>query len=166
MTSKLIVAALLLSSVPLAGCDRPASHADGTAAPADTAAAAAAVDEAEAGMLAAFKAKDAARLSSYYAPDAIVATPGRLVKGAPAIAKANAEDIADPAFALTFANDKTDVASSGDFAYTSGTFSVSYTNPGTKAVDKVAGTYVTVFRKQPDGSWKVVADIATPGAPS
>ncbi len=168
MTHKLFVAALLVSSLPLAACDRPAGDADRSAAradSADTAAVVAAVNEAEAGMLAAFQAKDAARLTAYYAPDAIVATPGRVVKGSAAIAKATAEDLADPAFALTFANEKTDVASSGDLAYTSGSFSVSYTNPGTKAVDKAGGPYVTVFRKLAVGWWEVGADVARPGAP-
>lgn len=77
-----------------------------------------------------------------------------------------ADDLGDSGFTLTFANEKTDVASSGDVAYTSGTYNVSYTSPQTKKVEKGSGTYVTVFRKQADGSWKEVADIATPGTPS
>lgn len=165
MTKKLFLATLLLSSLPLSACTKPAGQADGAAAVANTDAAAAAVKNVEAEMLAAFQAKDAAKLSSHYSSDAILAVPGRTVKGTEAITKANTEDLADPAFALTFANDKTDVASSGDLAYTSGTYSMNYTDPATKAVIKGAGTYVTVFRKQADGSWKAVADIATPGAP-
>jgi uncharacterized protein (TIGR02246 family) len=165
MTKKLFVATLLLSSLPLSACNKPAGQAGGNAAIANTDAAAAAVKNVEAEMLAAFQAKDAAKLSSHYASDAILAIPGRTVKGTEAITKANTDDLADPAFSLSFINDKTDVAASGDLAYTSGTFNVSYTDPKTKAVVKGAGTYVTVFRKQADGSWKAVADIATPGAP-
>ena len=165
MTKKLFLATLLLSSLPLSACTKPAAQADGAAAAVNTDAAAAAVKAVEAEMLAAFQAKDAAKLTSHYAPDAMLAVPGRTVKGTEALTKANAEDLADPAFALTFANDKTDVAASGDLAYTSGTYSVTYTDSATKKVVKGAGTYVTVYRKQADGSWKAVADIATPGAP-
>lgn len=166
MTKKLFVATLLLSSLPLSACSRPADRADGAAAQTSTDEAAAAIKNVEAEMLAAIQAKDAAKVSSYYASDAIFAMPGRTVKGTEAIKKAMTDDLGDPGFTLTFANEKTDVASSGDLAYTSGTFNVSYTNPQTKQIDKVAGTYVTVFRKQGDGSWKAVADIATPSAPS
>ena len=165
MTRTIFTAALLLSSLPLAACDRPAANTDAAGTEANSAATAAAVEEAEAGMLAAFQAKDAAKLGSYYAADAVFATPGRTVRGTEAINKALAEDLADPGFALTFASDKTDVAASGDLAYTSGTYNVSFTNPETKQVEKHAGPYVTVFRKQADGSWKAVADVATPGAP-
>ncbi|WP_309661486.1 SgcJ/EcaC family oxidoreductase [Sphingomonas sp.] len=166
MTKTLFLATFLLSSLPLAACNKPASQADGTAATATAAAtAAAAVKAVEAEMLAAFATKDAAKLISQYASDAVLALPGRTVKGTEEITKAYTQDLADPAFSLAFVNDKTDVAASADLAYTSGTFNVSSTNPQTKAVEKVAGTYVTVFRKQADGSWKAVADIATPGAP-
>jgi uncharacterized protein (TIGR02246 family) len=164
MTKKLFLATLLLSSLPLSACMKPAGQAEGNAAAASTDAAAA-VKAVEGEMLAAFQAKDAAKLTSHYAPNAMLAIPGRTVQGTAAITKANADDLADPAFSLTFVNGTTDVASSGDLAYTSGTFNVSYTDPKTKAVVKQNGTYVTVFRKQADGSWKAVADIATPGAP-
>ena len=165
MTKRLFVATLLLSALPLSACTKPAAQADGNAAAANTDAAAAAVKNVEAEMLAAFQAKDATKLTSHYASDAILAIPGRTVKGTAAITKANTDDLADPAFSLAFVNDKTDVAASGDLAYTSGTFNVSYTDPKSKAVVKQNGTYVTVFRKQSDGSWQAVADIATPGAP-
>ena len=164
MTKRLFVATLLLSALPLSACTKPAAQADGNAAAANTDAAAA-VKNVEAEMLAAFQAKDATKLTSHYASDAILAIPGRTVKGTAAITKANTDDLADPAFSLAFVNDKTDVAASGDLAYTSGTFNVSYTDPKSKAVVKQNGTYVTVFRKQSDGSWQAVADIATPGAP-
>lgn len=166
MTKKLFLATLLLSSLPLSACTKPATQADGAAAKASTDAAAAAVESVEGEMLAAFASKDPAKLISQYASDALLALPGRTVKGTEAITKAYTEDFADPSFSLTFVNTRTDVASSGDLAYTSGTYNISYTDPATKKVVNGAGTYVTVFRKQTDGSWKAVADIATPGAPA
>ena len=44
-------------------------------------------------------------------------------------------------------------------AYRRGAFKITYTNPQTKQAENGAGTYLTVFRKQADGSWKVVEDF-------
>jgi uncharacterized protein (TIGR02246 family) len=162
---------ILMASVvalALTGCQQYGAKdnaAGGTAAmngAAEGGDASAAVAAAEADMLAAFKAKDAAKLTSHYASDAVLAVPERTVKGSDAIAKANAEDLKDPAFALDFTNERTDA--SGDLAYTTGSFKVTYTDSKTKKVVNGQGTYVTVFKKQADGSWKAVADIATPTA--
>jgi uncharacterized protein (TIGR02246 family) len=153
-------------ALALAGCQQYGAKDNttgGTAAmngAAESGDASAAVTAAEADMLAAFKAKDAAKLTSHYATDAVLAVPGRTVKGGEAIAKANAEDLKDPAFSLDFTNERTDAT--GDLAYTSGSYKVTYTDTKTKKVVNGQGTYVTVFKKQADGSWKAVADIATP----
>ena len=156
---------VIASVLPLAltGCQQygaKGNAAGGNAAMNGAAEAGPAVTGAEADMLAAFKAKDAAKLTSHYATDAVLAIPGRTVKGTDAITKANADDLKDPAFSLDFTNERTD--SSGDLAYTSGSYKVTYTDTKTKKVVNGQGTYVTVFKKQADGSWKAVADIATP----
>ena len=164
MTRTILTASVV--ALALTGCQQYGAKdnaAGGTAAmngAAEGGDASAAVTAAEADMLAAFKAKDAAKLTSHYASDAVLAIPGRTVKGSEAIAKANDEDLKDPAFALDFTNERTDA--SGDLAYTSGSYKVTYTDTKTKKVVNGQGTYVTVFKKQADGSWKAVADIATP----
>ncbi|HEX6375454.1 MAG TPA: DUF4440 domain-containing protein [Allosphingosinicella sp.] len=165
MNRKLVISTLALA-VALAGCDRIGGHhGKRPHGRVDVEAAASEVKQTEAGMLAAFKAKDAARLSSYYAGDAILATPGRAAaSGREAILKVSGDDVKDPAFALDFTNEKTDVAASGDLAWTRGSFRIAYTDPATKKVASGTGHYVTVFRKQDDGSWKAVADYAVPGA--
>lgn len=164
--SILITTGLALAAcLTLAACEPSANHADKAVA-ADTDAIAAAVEKSEADMLAAFKAKDAARIASYYGDDAVVSMPGRAaLTGREAVSKTIGEDLKDPAFTLDFTNEKTDVAASGDIAYTRGTFRVAYTDPQSKKVENVAGNYVTIFKKQADGSWKVVEDISSPGAP-
>ena len=40
------------------------------------------------------------------------------------------------------------------------------TDPATKQAKTENGTYVTVYRKQDDGSWKAVEDAVIPGAPA
>jgi uncharacterized protein (TIGR02246 family) len=163
---KRMVVLASVAALALAGCKQYGAKDNATSGTAamngatESGDASAAVTAAEADMLAAFKAKDAAKLTSHYASDAVLAVPERTVKGIEAITKANAEDLKDPAFALDFTNERTDA--SGDLAYTAGSFKVTYTDMKTKKVVNGQGTYVTVFKKQADGSWKAVADIATP----
>jgi ketosteroid isomerase-like protein len=49
-------------------------------------------------------------------------------------------------------------SSSGDMAVTRGTYQLTYNDPkGKPVVDQ--GKYATVWRKQPDGRWKVLLDV-------
>jgi ketosteroid isomerase-like protein len=63
----------------------------------------------------------------------------------------------DPADQLTWKPVKIDVADSGDLAYSLGTWQLKGKNPKGEDVTQT-GKYLTVWRKQKDGSWKVVAD--------
>ena len=48
-------------------------------------------------ILAALESRDSAKVASYYAPDAVLATPGRpAVRGGEAVSKAIRNDMADP----------------------------------------------------------------------
>lgn len=140
---------------PLAACN-PAGSAD-------TGAAVAAVKAAEAGMLAAFKARDAKKAASFYTADAEIMVPfAAPVRGSDS-EKSMGNDFKDPGFSIDFDNTRTEVSAGGDMAFTHGTFHVTYTNPATRKPDTLDGSYVTVFRKQADGSWKAVQDISSPG---
>src|ERR1700682_6060275 len=111
-------------------------------------------------ILAALQAKDSAKVNSYYAPDAVIATsPRPPSKNGRGVSKAIRDDIADPNFRMSLSNEKTEVAGSGDLAYRRGAFKITFTNPQTKQAENGAGTYLTVFRKQADGSWKVLEDF-------
>ena len=57
-----------------------------------------------------------------------------------------------------------DIAKSGDLGYTWGTFEFRTTDAAGKPVSR-HGKYLTVWKLQPDGSWKFVADIGNPGPP-
>jgi ketosteroid isomerase-like protein len=74
--------------------------------------------------------------------------------------------VADKGFSITFSSDKVDVAKSGDLGYSQGSYSMTSTAPKTKKVMSEKGKYVTVFKKQADGSWKAVADIFNADAPA
>jgi|HubBroStandDraft_1064217.scaffolds.fasta_scaffold01022_2 ketosteroid isomerase-like protein len=87
---------------------------------------------------------------SMMAPNSPIAT------GKAAIAKLVAADFnyGD----LVWHADKAGVARSGDIAYTSGTYKFSFKDQsGKPVVDN--GKYLTVWKKQKDGSWKVFFDM-------
>jgi uncharacterized protein (TIGR02246 family) len=63
-----------------------------------------------------------------------------------------------PGFALTFSPTKIEVAKSGDLAYDIGTFELKSNDAEGNATTTV-GKYVVVWKKQPDGQWKAIADI-------
>ena len=113
-----------------------------------------------------FKSNDTEGLVGHYADDAFFVAPGVKADGSTAIRKAYADAHTDPNFSLNFASDKIDVAGSGDLAYARGHFSEKYTDPKTGKVMTDSGSYVTVYKKQQDGSWKAVEDFAAADADS
>ena len=67
----------------------------------------------------------------------------------------------DPNFSLTWEPRRSDIAASGDLGWTTG----SYVSRGIGADGQpreAQGRYVTIWLKQPDGSWKVVMDLGDP----
>ena len=91
-------------------------------------------------ILTAFDAKDVAKVYSYYAPDAMIATAGRpAAKDARAVSKAIKNDITDPNFMMNLSNEKTEVAASGDLAYRRGSYKITATNPQTKQAEASDG---------------------------
>src|SRR5271168_2366422 len=78
--------------------------------------------------------------------------------GKNAVTKLTASAFAIPDFKLVWHPDKVGVARSGDLGYTSGSYSWSFKDASGKTVlDK--GKYLTVWKKQADGSWKVLFDM-------
>jgi uncharacterized protein (TIGR02246 family) len=113
-----------------------------------------------------YAAKDAGKIVAHYADDAVLMGPGTQSRsGKDAISDIVKGMVSDPALALKFQSSKVEVAKSGDIAYTQGTYTMTMTDPQTKQVINDHGSYVTTYRKQADGSWKAVADIATSEVP-
>ena len=114
----------------------------------------------------AWAAKDPDKIMAFYADDAILMTPGaEMVHGKDALHETMKGMLSDPALSLTFQSSKVDVAKSGDLGYTAGTYKLTLTDPATHKPMNDHGNYVTTFRKQADGSWKAVADIASSAVP-
>ena len=158
------ILAIVLMGVTLAACDTGKVP---PALPVDTGQIVTAIKAEEEQWVQDFATKDVDKVSAHYAQDATLMLPGSAaVTGMPEIRKMLAGMFADPKFILTFSSQKTEVAQSGELAYTRGTYSLTSTNPKTKQAEIQTGSYVTSFKKQADGSWKAEDDIVTPGAPS
>ena len=112
------------------------------------------------------EAKDLERYLSFYADDAVLFWPGMpMVTGRAAIREFMQGFFSMPAFSLSFETAKVEVSQAGDLAYTYGTNKVTLVAPDGKKM-KDQGKYLTVYRKQPDGAWKVVADIGNSDLPA
>lgn len=113
-----------------------------------------------------FQAKDADRLVAHYTDDAVLMSPGAPpMIGKDAITAGLKQMVSDNALSLNFSADRVEVAKSGDMGYTQGTYTMTMTDPATQKPINDKGSYVTVYKKAADGSWKAVSDIASSGTP-
>ena len=150
-------AAAVLALVLLAACN-PATNAGPEAG--------AAVREQEAAFSAAVAAEDLDASAAFYAPDAQLFNPGAAPSTTPdAVRNAYAEIFNDPNGALSFASDNVIVPSSGEYGVSEGNFTITYSNAQGQP-ESASGRYITLWQRQDDGSWKIIRDIATPGAPA
>jgi uncharacterized protein (TIGR02246 family) len=143
----------------LAGCIALFSFAFiGTASAADTMIEQA-LRDLDAQWSAAAGAKDLDKTVSFYCDDAIVMPPNAAsATTKEAIRSAWKEMLTTPGAAISWQATKVEVAKSGDLAYVSGTYEETTTDASGKPM-KDHGKYVEIFKKQADGTWKVVVDI-------
>jgi uncharacterized protein (TIGR02246 family) len=112
-----------------------------------------------------FAAKDMDKIVAHYADDGMVLLSNApTMVGKDAIRAGMKDTVIDPKFSLDLKTVKVEV--SGDLAYSQGTYSVMAPDPKTKKVMAETGRYVEVYKKQPDGSWKIIEDINSPEAPA
>jgi ketosteroid isomerase-like protein len=102
-------------------------------------------------------AKDVDKTVSYYSEDAVVMPPNAASATTKEAIRKIWKDLLTDAN-ISWKTKKVEVAQSGDLAFSSGTYEVTLNDPtGTPVNDR--GKYLEVWEKQPDGSWKCVADI-------
>ena len=106
-------------------------------------------------------AKDTAKIANFYADDAVLYVSGMPpIKTKAAIQAALTEMMKDPSLTLAYTTESAEAAKGSDMGYTAGSYTMTMTDPKTKKVMTAKGSYVTVFKKQADGTWKAVQDIA------
>jgi ketosteroid isomerase-like protein len=122
-----------------------------------------AIRAADAAWLKVYAAKDLAKSVAFCDEQGSMLAPNAPIAiGKDAIAKAIASDFANDN--ITWHANKVGVARSGDLGYTSGTYEDTFKDASGKGVpDK--GKYLTVWKKEADGSWKVLFDMSNSDLP-
>jgi len=100
---------------------------------------------------------------SSFTPIGQMVLPDGPVGGLEGIRVVMAPLFADTTYSISWAPEFADVSESGDLGYTIGDYTTRRVNAsGDEVVER--GYYLTVWRRQADGRWKVEADIGT-GSP-
>ncbi len=103
--------------------------------------------------------RDAEKVASFYADDAIAYPPNEPVSvGRAAAKKVWAAYFADKTFKISWKTVHAGAARSGELGFTAGTYEDSFQGPDGKLVTE-KGKYVCTWKKQKDGSWKAIHDI-------
>ena len=124
-----------------------------------------AIKAADQAWLKAFSTHDGNKAAAFVAADGSVFAPNApAATGTAAVAKLFAGYFAMKDLKLTWAPTAVIAASSGDLGFSSGTYDMTFTDKGKPVHDK--GKYVTVWKKQADGSWKAVRDIFNSDMPA
>jgi len=154
----------LAAILACAACQKP--DAPAASAPAlDTAAETQAIETVENGQIGAIGQKNLDGSTGLYADKAVfIGDDGKAVSGKPAISSSFKDFLADQAMTIDYKPGTKTFSSSGDMAYSTASFTETYTSPKTKKPVTVSGTNLSVWMKQADGSWKLVAD-SNPAAP-
>ena len=110
------------------------------------------------------RAGDVDRIVAFYTDDAVVLGPDEpTTSGIAAIRAATAEFYQSSEW--NSSEPIEDLAVQGDWAFTRTTWTSTQTDRSTGAVIDVSGKAVHVYRRQPDGAWKIAVDIYNFDAP-
>lgn len=102
--------------------------------------------------------RNADRVGSFYAEDAIAYPPDMpMAVGKAAATAVWAAGFADSTYAISWKTLHAGASKSGDLGYTTGTYEDSFVGPDGKRVTST-GKYVCVWALQADGSWKAIHD--------
>ncbi len=135
----------------LAGCAAPSADPDTVAAE---------VKGAIRTQVEAYAARDLEKMTSVMAPDYVWIMHGQPnLSGDAAVRAAIDAQFADPALALTVADEAVDVSETGDMAVYRATYRYTFTDPATKSPVVERGNWVAVFRRQNDGTMKLARDV-------
>ena len=103
--------------------------------------------------------------SSFLAEDVMSIRPNTpVVKGSQALASRWAPMLNDPAMSITWQPLEAVISDDGSMGFTVGSYEITKSGGQGKSAAGT-GKYVTIWKKQPDGSWKVVYDWGVEDTP-
>ena len=109
-----------------------------------------------------WEAKDPA-VKALYAPNAVMVMPNAPPRNTPVtIAQTFDRYAANPTAEIEFHNASTVISAGGDLAFSQGTYTSGGTNADSGEAQQGKGYYLLVYKKQADGSWKVIQDVSSP----
>jgi ketosteroid isomerase-like protein len=109
-------------------------------------------------FISAFNAGNADAVAGFYADDAVLLLPNSPIARGSAAVRATMGGMAGMHPSLDFSPDR--ISQSGDMAYEVGHYTM------TVAGNRDQGDYVAVWRRQPGGDWKMVADSVVSSMPA
>ena len=101
---------------------------------------------------------------SYFADNATIPAAKPLA-GKEALTEHFKEAFADPNFKLKWEPTKGEVFAGGKMGYTVGKFTALFKDKDGKPMQQT-GTYITIWKKQDNGAWKIVADTGSEDGPA
>ena len=118
-----------------------------------------AIDAGNAKYVDAFAKSDAGALASLYDESGSRFSPnGVVVRGRPAIAESVAGFMKSVTGPIKVNIETQDLWLVDDLAYETGKYTYTFTPPG-KTETQTGGHYVTVWKREADGSWRITADM-------
>lgn len=108
------------------------------------------------------QAKGAEGWASFFDEHGTMLPPGTLITGREGIRNAMAP--LGTALTLTWEPQRAEITPGGKLGYTTGRFHSVRKAPDGQTIERT-GTYISLWRKQADGSWKAIADVGDPDAP-
>lgn len=104
--------------------------------------------------------------ASFLADDVATLRPDKpIITGKDAMIALWTPLLSNPNLVIRWKPQKASVSASGDLGYTLGTYEIASGEAQGKHVE-ATGKYVTIWRKQGDGSWKVAFDSGVPDTPT
>jgi uncharacterized protein (TIGR02246 family) len=151
-----------LNPIPLLLLTFAAPVAAQTGQPADVAQVRRGIQAGNAAYISAFKRADANALAQVYDPEgARLNEGGVVVRGRTAIAD-DVKKLVGKVGPVRVTLETKDLWLVGDTAYETGVWSYTF-QPKGRAEQRIGGHYVTLWKRQPDGGWKIWADMGVPG---
>lgn len=143
----------------------PPASGSATSASADTASVRAAIDAANARFGEALKKGDKAGLMANYADDAIIMNPNEEAwRGRDALDKGFTAQLSSQVAVKDAAATTLDLMVNGDLAVETGMLLLTL-QPKDRPETKAKLNYLTVWKRQTDGTWKIVRDINNSALP-